>query len=173
MWFSFWFSDMCESSSSVVFTLLCCRCWFLLRDAVTIRSPDPGLFPETPSWSVSPISHFHHSFFLCFSYFFVTLALSARLLLVCMCVSVHIKDMMDVSFMTSPNLVWANLSCYYEDTGGVLWLPAWRDDYLVTVHMKAWLLLLVVNSRITGSRISNHTTCFVHCFLFAHDFITV
>jgi hypothetical protein len=37
------------------------------------------------------------------------------------------------------------------------------DDYLMMMHMKAWLLLLVMKSRITDSRISNCVTCIVHC----------
>jgi len=111
--FSFRISDLWESNFGVVDTLLCYRCWFLLRDAVTVRSPDPGIFPETPSWSVShqSLSSLNLSLSLLFFYHLVPVCY----LSVCVCA----KGMMDVSFMTVLNVVWANLS-WDEDPAGVL-----------------------------------------------------
>jgi len=61
---------------------------------------------------LSPVSLISQSLSLLFFYHLVPVCY----LSVCVCV----KGMMDVSFMTELNVVWANLSWDYEDPAGVL-----------------------------------------------------
>jgi hypothetical protein len=68
--------------------------------------------PPGPSLTSLSLSSLNLSLSLLFFYHLVPVCY----LSVCVCV----KGMMDVSFMTELNVVWANLSWDYEDPAGIL-----------------------------------------------------